>query len=64
MGLDLSKWSEKMFDLDTLELAKLHFEYIEHKNSIISKTRKNNFIWHKDNIFEGLTSKEWMERKF
>jgi hypothetical protein len=63
VGLDLSKWSEKTFDPTVLEIAKLHFSYIEQKHRTISKTRKNNFIWHRDNIFNGLTPLEWQARK-
>jgi hypothetical protein len=48
----------------TKSLAYSYFKYSENKHNIISNEMTNSYLWLKENIFEGLTSKEWEEKCF
>jgi hypothetical protein len=52
----------KTLNTVTKELAELHFSAVEKKHSIISNSRTNSYEWLKENIFQGLSSKEWEEK--
>ena len=43
----------------TYKLAVDHYKYFEKKHDIISNILDNNYLWHKENIFDNLTGKEW-----
>ena len=43
----------------TYKLANNHYRFIEQKHNIISDNLDNNYQWHKQNIFDNLTGKEW-----
>lgn len=55
--------NSKDLDQTTLQLAKLHFSTNEKKHSLISNSMTNNYHWLKENIFDGLSSKDW-EKKY
>jgi len=44
------------------ELARNHFQHIEQKHQIISSTRKNNFHWLKESVFDNLTPAQWEQQ--
>jgi tryptophan halogenase len=58
-GLDLSQWKDKTFTNLDLELTRLYYQHLSEKHNIISQTRPNNYQWLKNNIFNGLESKDW-----
>lgn len=62
-GLDLTKWTAKNIDPVSLEMARMHYDYSEKKNKFISKTRMPNQQWLKENIFDNMSSADWMKSK-
>jgi len=60
-GIDTSSWYKN--DPTTYELAKLHYEYSEQKHRIVSKTRENNYEWHKKYIFNNMSPRDWGKSK-
>jgi hypothetical protein len=58
----LGEFNKPLNDL-TYRLAVDHYNYFENKHNIISDNLNNNYHWHKENIFDNLTGKEW-ERKY
>lgn len=54
----ISDFDRKLDDL-TYRLAVDHYKFFENKHSIVSENIKNNYQWHKENIFDNLTGKEW-----
>jgi tryptophan halogenase len=49
----------KKYDATTQLLAYSYFKYSENKHNVISNEMTNSYLWLKENVFEGLTSKEW-----
>jgi len=58
-GVDISKWAAKDFNNTQLELARMHFNHLEAKHKLISKSRVNTYQWLKANRFNGVSSNEW-----
>jgi tryptophan halogenase len=58
-GIEVDK---KQLNPTTLALAKLHFNNSEQKHSLISDHVQSNYQWHKENVFKGLNSNEWVQQ--
>jgi tryptophan halogenase len=58
-GVDISKWATRDIDNTQLELARLHFNQLESKHNLISKSRVNTYQWLKTNRFNGVSSNDW-----
>jgi tryptophan 7-halogenase len=44
------------------ELSKQYFEYSDRKHKLVSSVCKNNYQWHKENIFDNMPNTEWEEK--
>lgn len=57
-GINTTSWYTTPDQL-TIELAKLYYSGNEKKHNLISKTRQNNYIWLKENVFNNMSPAEW-----
>lgn len=46
----------------TYRLAVDHYKFFENKHDVISDSVDSNYQWHKENIFDNLTGKEWEQQ--
>jgi len=46
-------------DNPTFNLAKQHYKYSENKHNLISESLTNNYLWHKENIFDNMDPEQW-----
>jgi tryptophan halogenase len=58
-GIDFTKWRSNSYKELDLELTKLHFEHLERKNNLISRSRMNTYQWLKQNVFQGIEYNQW-----
>jgi len=60
-GVDISKWRTDSSALQ-LDLTQLHVTHLENKHKLISKTRMNNYDWHKQYRFDNMNPSEWQQK--